>query len=194
MVRRTLWSSIQECGVKKVIIGLLLSVFPDDSFKEYIDLFRDSIKEPSKMISITELGIQLGEGATSHLMVIAREFLSLPNFSMFTRDYMKRCCDLVEYTVKFHLAPKLGIKIERKPLGVAIKTLSKPKYDKIIAKNLLYNLDLFNKAIYCPVKHEVSGKEGEHMYNIADALATTFISIRLCQQIRELTSTRNLSN
>ena len=185
IMEKVLRHSLQECGVKKVLIDLLFSVFPGDSFKKYIDTFRDSIEQPSKMISITELGIQLGERVTSHIMVIAREFLSLPNFPMFTRDYMKRCCDLVEYTVKFRLAPKLGIDVGRKPLGTVVKILGEPRYENVIPKSLLYNLDSFNEAIYCPVKHEVSEKEEGHMYSVADALALTFVSIRLCQQIRD---------
>ena len=164
---------------------LLFSVFPNNSFRGCLETFRKAIDQPSDLSeSLLELGLQLGLGATSHIMITAREFLSLSNFHMFTRDYIKRCCDLVEHTVKLLLAPKLQINVGHKSLGGIIKILRNPRYNNMIPRDLIYNLDSFNATIYCPAKHEVPEKEEEHMYSVADAVVVTFIALKLCQKIQ----------
>ena len=100
--------SVQAYGVQKDIVNILFSVFPNDSFKEHLSTFKKAVNQPSNMSEfIFKLGIQLGLGVTSHIATAAREFLLLPNFPMFTRDYMKRCCDLVEHAIKLFTARQI---------------------------------------------------------------------------------------
>jgi len=182
-----------SCGVQKGIVYLLFSVFPDNTFEENLPVFREAVRQPSKMRKqIHEIGVQLGLGVTSHIMITAREFLPLSNFGLFTRDYIRRCCDLVEQITKRLLAPKFGITLEHKPLGSVIEALRKtPKRgDQLVPKSLVHNLSLFNKVVYCPAKHDVLEKEEEHMYSVADAVAVTFISLKLCQRIHDLVGTK----
>lgn len=179
--------SFQGYGVQKVISDLLFSVFPNDSFKEHLTLFKKAITQPINLREfIFELGKQIGLGATSHVAIVARELLSLPNFPMFTRDYIKRCCDLVELATKLQLASQLHIDVGHKPLGGVVKILHDSRYGNLVPKNLIHNLDSFNRKIYCPAKHEVLEDEGKHMYSVSDAIAVTFISMKLCQQIQDL--------
>jgi len=56
--------------LQKGIIDLLLSVFPDDSFKEHIDTFDKAINRPANMRRfLVELGSQLDLGVTNHIMI-----------------------------------------------------------------------------------------------------------------------------
>ena len=101
---------------------------------------------------------------------------------------MRRCCDLVEIAIKFLLAPKLRINVGHKPLGGVVKILRNERYDKLVPKQLIYGLDTFNAKIYCPVKHEVLGKNGKPQCSVADAIALTFICMKLSQKIQSLAS------
>lgn len=179
--------SVEACNVQKGIAEILFQVFPKDSFEQHFDVFKRAVDQPSHLrASIIELEMQLNIGPTSHVAIVALELLSLQNFQMFTRDYMKRCCDLVEIVVKRLLAPELRISVGRKSLGGVVKILRDPTYDNIIPRDLAYNLDLFNAKIYCPVKHEVLDNKEAHMFSVSDAIAVTFICIKLCQQIQKL--------
>lgn len=179
--------SVQAFGVQKDIANILFQVFPKGSFRQHFGIFEKAVNQPSSLSRyITELEIQLDLGITSHIAIVARELLALQNFPTFTRDYMKRCCDLVETVTKVPLASQLKIDAGHKPLGGIIKIMRNPKYSDIIPRNLLYSLDAFNAKIYCPVKHDVLDNKDAHMFSVSDAIATTFISVRLCQQIQEL--------
>jgi hypothetical protein len=180
----------QSHGVQRDIVDLLFSVYPGDSFSEYFSIFAKALNQPSNLKDLIEnLRVQLNMSVTSHIMIAARGLLFAKNFSMFTRDYVRRCCDLVEYITKFLLAPQLGVNVGRKPLGGIIKALKKSKYADLIPKDLIHNLDSFNKIIYCPAKHEVSENEEKHKYNIVDAVAITFISMKLSKQLYDLRNT-----
>jgi hypothetical protein len=147
--------------------------------------FTLAVEDPSSFGKfIEELRTQFGLGVTGHVMIAVREFLSLSNFSMFTRDYVRRCCDLVEYFVKSRLACRAGVRIQHKPLGTVLKMLRRRMNG--IPAELLDNLEAFNSKIYCPAKHDFSQKENEYKYNVPDAIAITFISIWLCKEIDQL--------
>jgi len=179
--------SVQVYNVQKDIADVLFQVFPNDSFKQHFGIFEKAVNQPSWLSRyIIELENQLNLGLTSHVAIVARELLSLQNFQMFTREYMKRCCVLVEIMTKKLMAPQLQINVGRKSLGGVVKIFRNPIYDNLIPRSLVYNLDLFNAKIYCPVKHEVLDNKEAHMFSVSDAIATTFMSIKLCQQIQEL--------
>lgn len=177
--------SVQAYGIQKEIVDILFLVFPNDSFKEHSGLFKEAINQPSSMGTlIHKLEMQLGLGVTSHVAIAARELLSLQNFPMFTRDYVRRCCNLVEHTMKFLLLPKLRINARRKSLGALVKILRDPRYHQIVPRGLINNLDLFDEFIYRPAKHEVLENAEKHMFSVSDAITITFISIKLCHEIQ----------
>lgn len=176
--------SLEGCGVKKEIVNLLLSVFPSASFKQYYPLFIEAMEKPASLRNtITEFEIQLGLGVTSHIAIVVRELLGLSNFSLFTRDYVKRCGDLVEYFVKTRILEKLPCSKLNKSLGNIIHTLRK-RYNNKIPLELLNTLKLFDVLVYRPAKHKFDNL-GRPLFGVQDAIAVTFISIRLCQLIEQ---------
>jgi len=102
---------------------------------------------------------------------------------MFTRDYIKRCGDLVELFVKVRLVNKLPLCKLNKSLGANVHVMQK-QYSSIIPKELLDTLHSFDGLIYRPAKHEFVSKEIK-LFNVPDAVTVTFIALRLCQKIEE---------
>lgn len=178
-------NSLEEYGVRKEIAELLTSLFPAGSFNTHFPLFREAVEKPARLKStITEFEIQLGLSVTSHIAIVARELLGLSNFSMFTRDYVKRCGDLVELFVKTRLLRKLPSYKLNRSLGSIVHTM-KSRYGNTIPKDLLDALMSFDVLVYRPAKHRFDDS-GKPLFGIPDAVAVTFMSIRLCQQIEQL--------
>lgn len=174
--------SLNKYGVNRDIATLLTSLFPAGSFKRHLPLFIEAIEKPANLKdAITRFEIELGLGITSHIAIVARELLSLSNFSMFTRDYIKRCGDLVEYFVKTRLLCELPACKPNRSLGSIIYTL-KSKYSAQVPKELLDALKSFDILVYRPAKHTFDSS-GKPLFALPDAVAVTFISIRLCQQV-----------
>jgi hypothetical protein len=176
---------VQQLGVNEQISKVLFVVFPDNEFAQYFDLFEKAVKHPQSLQPfISELRNQFNIGTFCHTMGAINQFLSLENFEVFTRDVVRRCCDIVEWISKRKVAGKLGLRpeIEQKPLGVIIAAFQ-AKYAGRFPDGLLDTLALFNKVIYCPAKHEMVTNEDERKYSVADAIAVTFIAIRLCQRL-----------
>jgi hypothetical protein len=176
---------LRNSGVNEKISNLVLSVFPQDSFKEHYTLFTKAIENPSNLRNvIIEFEAQLGLGLTSHIAIVAREMLDLTNFSVFTRDYIKRCGDLVEHFLKVRLIEQFNLPILNKSLGSVVYALRKNRTDALPLK-LLDNLRLFDLVIYRPAKHSFDDS-GRPLFSIQDAVAVTFVSIRLCQQMEQV--------
>ena len=127
---------------------------------------------------VNELGIVANVGLTSHTIVRLRSFIDAENFGGFTRDYIRRCCDLIEYLVKSPLASRCDTFVKGKPLGAAVSVLERSG----LSKDLVEKLQAFNMRIYRPAKHMVP-QEDRHMYSIADAVAVTFVCIDLARDI-----------
>ncbi len=177
---------ISELGVCKRISQVLFLVFPDSEFANYSELFCDAVNHPNSLKPfISGLQKQLNTGAFSHTTSAMCHFLAMDNnFEVFTRDYVRRCCDMVEYIAKRKVAGRLrlGVEFEKQPLGRVIGEFKK-KHSRQFPDGLLEALTKFNEAVYCPAKHEAVNKEEERKYSIADAIAVTFIAVRLCQQL-----------
>lgn len=186
-MERELREYVRSHNVQSNVVDLLFSVYSGNSFSEYLSIFEKAVSQPSNLKDLIEnLRVQFNLKLTSHIMIIMREFLLQSNFSVFTRDYVKRCCELVEYITKYLLAPKLGINVGHKPLGSVINELKKPKYAELISRDLINNLESFNRLIFCPAKHEAMESDEEHKYSQADAVVITFIAIKLAKQLYDL--------
>lgn len=176
---------LENCKVKKEIIDLLLSIFPSDSLTEYLPILKEAMDKPAALKNmVMQFEMMSGIGATSHIAIVARELLSFDNFHMFTRDYIRRCGDLVELFVKTLLVNKLPLCSPKKSLGANVRIMQK-RYNNLIPKELLDALYSFDSSIYRRAKHEFVGKETK-LYNVADAVAVTFIALRLCQKIEDI--------
>lgn len=183
-VKGSLHRLVQELGVHKEISDVLFVVFPNEEFAAYYDLFKNALAHPDSLRPfISGLQQQFNLGVTGHIMIAVRRFLALKDFEVFTRDYVRRCCDMVEYFTKSRIALHWEPVVSKKPLGAVIQTLQRNGYSRRFSDGFLDTLALFNKAIYCPAKHEMVPKEDERMYSVADAIAITFITVRLCQQL-----------
>ena|SRR3972149_5517120 len=183
--REPLKEVVQKLGVCKQMSDVLFTIFPDNEFAKYFDLFNDAINRPNSLQPfISELKEQLNTGAFSHTTSAINRFLAMDSFEVFTRDYVRRCCDMVEYITKRKVAGRLRLEleIEKQPLGRIIGVFKK-KHSRQFPDGLLEALTEFNKMIYCPAKHETVSKEDERKYSVADAIAITFIAVRLCQQL-----------
>jgi hypothetical protein len=178
-------NSLENSGVKREITDLLLSLFPSGSFKEHLPLFREAIEKPESLRKkITQFELKSGIGAVSHIAIVERELLGLNKFPMFTRDYIKRCGDLVELFVKTRLLDKLPSCKPNKSLGNIIHTMQS-QYSTRIPKELLDALKSFDLSIYRPAKHKFVGTEMT-LFTVPDAVATTLIALKLCQQIENI--------
>jgi hypothetical protein len=181
---------LEQMGVAERIVELLFLIFPDGSFEPYFPLLRKAVEEPTLLRkTINHFQIQMGLGVTSHIAIAARNLLDLADFPKFTRDYVRRCCDLVEFFVKNRLLQQAGIKMERymhrKPLGSIVSELrNKHLLHTDGSSDLLDKLQIFNMAVYTQAKHEYLDS-GSTLFRVSDAVAVTFISIRLCHNIEE---------
>ncbi len=176
---------LKNCDVKKEIIDLLLLLFPSGSFIEYLSFFKEAVEKPATLRKVvTQFEIESGIGVVSHIAIVARELLSFNNFQMFTRDYIRRCGDLVELFVKTRFVSKLPLCSPNKSLGANVRIMQK-QYNNLIPKELLDTLCSFDNSIYRRAKHEFIGKETK-LFNVSDAVAVTFIVLRLCQKIEDI--------
>jgi hypothetical protein len=183
-VKGSLQLLVHELGVRKEISDVLFAVFPNEEFAVFYGSFKDALARPDSLEPfISELQRKFNLGVTGHIMIAVRRFLTLKDFEVFTRDYVRRCCDMVEYFTKSRIAQNWEPVVTKKPLGAVIQVLQKNGYSRRFPDCFLDTLALFNKTIYCPAKHEMSTKEDERMYSVADAIAITFITVRLCQQL-----------
>ncbi len=174
---------LEELGVKRHIAEILLSVIPNGSLVQHWATLRAAVRQPSHIARLVDdVGNQLGLAAISHAAMRARAFLDMPQFHLFTRDYVRRCCDLIEHVTRDFLALRLPITITNQPLGEVVRLLRRFEGGPV-PKKLLDDLGQFNKRIYRPAKHERLS-EGA-LYNVADAVAITFIAIVLCRDIQE---------
>ncbi|XES77353.1 MAG: hypothetical protein ACBZ72_00375 [Candidatus Bathyarchaeia archaeon] len=177
---------LKEYGVSKRVSDVLFFVFLDDELEKYLPLFRQAVKQPISLKPfISELQKELNTGAFSHTTSAMYHFLATDdNFGIFTRDYVRRCCDMVEYITKRKVAPKLRLEseVEKKPLGRVIGLFNRQNA-RHFPNGLLEALAQFNEVIYCPAKHEHVTSEESRMFSVADAIAVTFITVRLCQQL-----------
>ena len=147
---------VLELGVCKRICDVLIASFPEDEFTKHLGLFKDALNQPNSLqLFISELQKQLNTGATSHTAHAMYRFLAMDNnFDVFTRDYVRRCCDMVEYITKRKVAFRFDIEhqVEKLPLGGVIRAFS--KYSMQFPDGLLDALAQFNMAIYRPAKHD----------------------------------------
>jgi hypothetical protein len=183
---------MQELGASGKICKVLITVFPDNEFAKHFALFKDAVSHPISLKPfISQIQKQLNVGAFSHTTMAMNHFLAMDsNFEVFTRDYVRRCCDMVEYITKRKVAFRLRVAsmTEKQPLGKVITIFNK-ECAKQFPSGLLESLTLFNKDIYCPAKHETVSDEESRMFSVADAIAITFIAIRLCQQLDDFQRT-----
>jgi hypothetical protein len=181
---------LEQMGVAEKIAQLLFQIFPDGSFAPHFPLLRKAVEEPTLLrTTINDFQIQMGLGVTSHIAVAARNLLDLADFPTFTRDYVRRCCDLVEFFVKNRLLRQAGVNIEhrmhQKPLGAIVSEFRrKHLLHANFSSELLDKLEAFNMNVYRQAKHEYLDS-GETLFSVSDAVAVTFISIRLCYNIQE---------
>ena len=177
---------VSKLGVQNQVSGVLFAIFPGNEFVQHLTLFTDAVSRPISLKPfITALRKQLNAGACSHTAFAMCRFLDMDSsFEIFTRDYIRRCCDMVEFMTKCYAGHRLGLESEakKKPLGSVIN-LYRKKASGRFPDILLDNLTNFNTAIYCRAKHDSVSEENERMFSIADAVAVTFIAVRLCQQL-----------
>jgi hypothetical protein len=183
--------ALEQLGVGKRIVDLIFRTFPNSSFEPFFPLLRKAVQKPTILNStILEFQTQTGLGVTSHIAIAAREILGSACFPALTRDYVRRCCDLVEFFVKSRLLHEAGSEIERKmlqkPLGAIINELGRKHYvhSSASASDLLGKLEAFNLDVYRQAKHDYLNS-GDKLFSVPDAVAVTFISIRLCHYIEE---------
>jgi hypothetical protein len=177
---------VEKLGVQRQINEVLFVVFPGDEFAQHFDLFKNAVNRPNSLQPfISELQKQLNTGAFSHTTGAMYHFLAMDSkFEVFTRDYVRRCCDMVEYIAKRKVLGRLNLepKFEEKSLGIVISEF-KNKHSRQFPDGLLEALSQFNRAIYCTAKHDSVSKQDERMFSVADAIAITFIVVRLCQRL-----------
>ena len=187
--------ALEQLGVGKRIVDLIFRTFPNSSFEPFFPLLKKAVQKPTILNSaILEFQTQTGLGVTSHIAIAAREILGSACFPALTRDYVRRCCDLVEFFVKSRLLHEAGAEIERKmrqkPLGAIINELRKHcVHASASFSDLLGRLEAFNLNVYCQAKHDYLNS-GDKLFSVPDAIAVTFISIRLCHYIEEFSRHR----
>jgi hypothetical protein len=181
--------TLERLGVTERIAKLLFRIFPDGSFEPYFPLLRKAIEEPTLLRrTIDDFQIQMGLGVTSHIATRARDMLGSADFSKFTRDYVRRCCDLVEFFVKNRLLRQAGMNVERrmhqKSLGAIVHEFRNRNLLHIdLSSDLFDKLEAFDRTVYRKAKHEYLDS-GETLFSVSDAVAVTFISIKLCDIIQ----------
>jgi hypothetical protein len=107
----------------------------------------------TRLVDSIRASLQLG--ATSHVAIRARAFLDLPQFHLFTRDYVRRCCDFVEHMTKDVLAERLGLDVHGRPLGAVVSRLGQLREAAdLLPSRLVGGLREFNRVVYNPAKHE----------------------------------------
>jgi hypothetical protein len=172
--------SLREYRIQEAIIDVLIDVCPKESLDRCVSILPSATSQISSLEQlVNELGIVANVGLTSHTMIQMRSFLRLgDDFRNFTRDYIRRCCDLIEHLAKFPLATKYKVDVKNKPLGPAIQALERSG----LPEGLVEKLTVFNAKVYCPAKHEMP-HEDRHMYSVADAVAVTFACLVLAREI-----------
>src|SRR3989339_1844784 len=107
--REPLDKLVQELGVNKQVSKVFFVVFPDNEFAQHFDLFKNTVNSPNSLKPfISDLRNQFNIGVFSHTMAAILRFLDLDNFEIFTRDYVRRCCDIVEWITKRKVAGRLN--------------------------------------------------------------------------------------
>ena len=71
------------------------------------------------------------------------------------------------------------------PLGALIKKIQRDN-TVLFPEGLLDPLALFNKLIWCPAKHEMVNQVDECKFSVADAIAVTFITVRLFEELQKI--------
>lgn len=172
--------SLREYRIQEAIIDVLIDVCPKESLNRCVSILPSATSQISSVEQlVNELGIVANVGLTSHTMIQMRSFLRLgDDFRDFTRDYIRRCCDLIEHLAKFPLATKYKVDVRNKPLGSVVESLK----GSGLPKDLAEKLTIFNTKVYRPAKHEMP-QEDKHMYSVADAIAVTFACLDLAREI-----------
>ena len=172
--------ALESLGVQDDVINVALLVFPGDSFEPLIEVVRDAAATPPKTSRILgEVPPMIGVGLTSHTLIRMRQLLSLgpASFPQFTRDYVRRCCDIIEIALKqFALDRSIVSANDRRPLGALISLLEKKKE---LSTSLAKNLKAYNARIYVRAKHEVTRAVGSQMFNVSDAAVITIVAMKL---------------
>lgn len=180
MDEKSVRRSFREYDIREEIVDVLIGVCPQESLTRYLHILPSIMRRISRLKElVNELGITANVGLTSHTIVRLRGFFETEDrFRDYTRDYIRRCCDLIEYLVKTPLATKLEVEVRYRPLGSAVLVLERSD----LPKDLVEKLKAFNSKIYNPAKHEVP-QEDRGMYSVADAVAVTFACLDLAKEI-----------
>jgi len=172
--------SLREYGLQETIIDVLIGLCLKESLSRRVSILASATSQISGLKQlVNELGIVANVGLTSHTIVQMRGFLDFgDDFRDFTRDYIRRCCDLIEYLAKSPLAAMYKVNVKNKPLGSVILSLK----GSGLPEDLVEKLNVFNTKVYRPAKHEIP-PEDRHMYSVADAVAVTFACLDLAREI-----------
>lgn len=158
---------------------MILEVFKGRSFEDYLPIVEETIADPTLLKDLPpRLRFALRIGEISHTAVRMREMLSIDpkDFAKFTRDYVRRCCDLVEIAVKVRAANILGFQIVNKPLGAVLSALQRANLPQ---SELIEILQHFNRLIYVPAKHKVTLAPQSQLYSVPDAIVITALALEL---------------
>jgi len=172
--------SLREYCMQEAIVNVLIDVCSKESLNRCASILPSATSQISSLEQlVSELGAVPNVGQTSHPIRQMRDFIRLRDrFRDFTRDYIRRCCDLIEDLTKFKLAPVRKVNVKNMPLGPAILELKRSG----LSEDLVEKLTVFNTKVYRVAKHEMP-QEDRHMYSVADAVAVTFVCLDLAREI-----------
>ena len=172
--------ALENLGVQNDVISVVMLVFPGDSFKSLIEVVKDAAATTPRLNRMMgEVPPMIGVSLISHTLRRMRQLLSLgpASFSQFTRDYVRRCCDVVEISLKQYALDRGVVSTkDKRPLGALISLLEK---DKQLSASLAKNLKAFNTRIYVRAKHEVTRDAGSQMFSASDAAVITIVAMKL---------------
>jgi hypothetical protein len=172
--------SLREYCMQEAIIEVLIDVCPKESLNRCASILPSVTGQIFSLEQlVNELGAVPNVGQTSHPIRQMRDLIHLGDrFRDFTRDYIRRCCDLIEDLTKSKLAPVRKVNVKKLSLGPAIRELERSG----LSDDLVEKLIAFNTKVYTVAKHEMP-REDRHMYSVADAVAVTLVCLDLAREI-----------
>lgn len=180
----TIRSSLSKLKVHRQVIDVALIVFPGEAFEPLMDAVRDAATSPPRLgLLLTTIPPRIGVGFTSHTLITMRHMLELGpgSFSRLTRDYVRRCCDVVEISLKARAFSNGFIRQgDKRPLGPIIRLLEE---QEALPVALIQALSEFNAKIYARAKHEVTRQIVSHKFTTADAAVITVVAMKLSDEI-----------
>jgi hypothetical protein len=135
-----------------------------------------------EILSITDL--EESWNRLENALIYCRYFVSNTDLTQTSRDFVRRSCDYVENATKYLLSSLDSEADLKHPLGNIVNALKKTEYD--VPKQLLEDLEDFNRIVYRVAKHEYDLPQGQHLYTPDEALVIYFTAKKLGSAVRTL--------